>query len=445
MSAQTGSKMIETWRTWEGQVVNGQFRLFQYLGGSDQSAVFLTERGADGRKAAIKLVWADPESTELQLSRWEQAAKLSHSHLVRLYEMGRCELSGSKLLYVVMDYAEEDLSQILPHRALTPAESQEMLPAVLYALAYLHAKGFVHGHLRPSNIMAVADELKISSDGITRSGEPCIGTNRRSAYDAPETATEGVSPAADVWSLGTTLVEALTQRLPTWKGTESEPAILPEPLAAPFVDIARHCLVRDPEHRYTVGQIAAHLQGISREPRKITAVAPRTPPARGRYGIGVVIAGIALLAVLAGSRWFNREPAAPASPASSAADDRQTSSATVPFSSPPAETAKAPAAPVKGAVVHQVLPNVAQSARDTIQGTVRVRVKVEVDPSGNVTDAGFDLAGPSKYFARLAMQAARDWKFRPAQVDGQDVASQWILRFGFGRSGTEVFAAQTAP
>jgi TonB family protein len=100
---------------------------------------------------------------------------------------------------------------------------------------------------------------------------------------------------------------------------------------------------------------------------------------------------------------------------------------------------------LKGAVLQQVLPRVSPSARNTIEGKIRVVVRVEVDPSGNVTDAKLVSAGPSKYFARLALESARGWKFTPAQVRGQAVASQWVLRFGFRRTDTEVLPTQTDP
>ena len=97
------------------------FPLRQYLGGSDHSAVFLTERrGREPQKAAIKLITVDPANTAAQLARWEFAAKLSHPHLLRLFETGSCQLDNVVLLYVVMEYAEENLAQILPQRALTP-------------------------------------------------------------------------------------------------------------------------------------------------------------------------------------------------------------------------------------------------------------------------------------------------------------------------------------
>lgn len=87
-------------------------------------------------------------------------------------------------------------------------------------------------------------------------------------------------------------------------------------------------------------------------------------------------------------------------------------------------------------VIHKVLPDVPPQARDTIQGTVRVGIRVSVDPSGSVTDATIDSPGPSRYFANLALQAARQWKFAPAR----SAVSVRTLRFEFSRNGTEAFA-----
>jgi hypothetical protein len=49
--------------------------------------------------------------------------------------LAAARLGNMGLIYVVMEYAEENLSQILPHRPLTPAEAREVLEPVLDALA----------------------------------------------------------------------------------------------------------------------------------------------------------------------------------------------------------------------------------------------------------------------------------------------------------------------
>ena len=51
--------------------------------------------------------------------------------------------------------------------------------------------------------------------------------------------------------------------------------------------------------------------------------------------------------------------------------------------------------------------------------------------------------GPSKYFANQALQSARRWKFKPPQTDGQPTASTWLLKYQFGRAGTEIIPSET--
>ena len=90
-------------------------------------------------------------------------------------------------------------------------------------------------------------------------------------------------------------------------------------------------------------------------------------------------------------------------------------------------------------VVREVLPQIPQRARNSIQGKVALSVKAQVDPQGNVTDVELDSPGPSKYFADLTLKAVRQWKFAP-----QKVASEWILRFQIRRAETNVVPERVA-
>ena len=255
-----GCNMAVTWKQFEGQIVDDEFPLEQLLASSEHSAVFLTQHGdSQPQKAAIKLIHAEPASAELLLSRWRLAAQLSHPNLLRLLDFGRCCLEDANFLYVVMEFAEEDLSQILPQRPLTPAETRDMLEPVLDVLVYLHGKGLIHGHLKPSNILATSDQLKLSSDTLASIAEPRAPIARPSPYNAPEAATSGLSTASDVWSLGMTLVEVLTQQAPVvLPETKSDPAV-PDALPQPFLDIARHALVYEPRRRWAIAEIAARM------------------------------------------------------------------------------------------------------------------------------------------------------------------------------------------
>jgi TonB family protein len=302
--------MSESWKQWEGQVVEGKFPLHRYLGGSEHSAVFLTERSTPAQKAAIKFVQVDEPDAELQLFRWKHAATLSHPNLLRIFESGRCRLGDFDLLYVLMEYAEENLSQFLPQRPLTPAEARDVLAPTLQALAFLHGEALVHGHIRPSNILAIDDQLKLSSDGLSavadhaeQSHLPAAETQQSvqatslrhpSPYDAPEIAKGIISPAGDIWSLGVTLVEALTQHLPASTGSPSQSPVVPDTLPAIFLDIARHCLQRDPQRRWTVVDVGGRLNPGSVPPSDSAAKPAHAPSP-------VSIATTVVPAILSGS------------------------------------------------------------------------------------------------------------------------------------------------
>jgi TonB family protein len=185
------------------------------------------------------------------------------------------------LLYVVMEYAPENLAQFLPERALSPAEMRDMLEPLLETLTHLHGKGLVHGRIRPGNILAIEDQLKLSSDSLARIGEPQILFGKPDAYTAPEGSGAG-SPAGDVWSLGVMVVESLTQRVPERK--EQEDPKVPDSVPQPFLDIVRHSLRRDPQYRWTVAEISTTLNPppiqpastvsdpAAADPRKVAAV-----------------------------------------------------------------------------------------------------------------------------------------------------------------------------
>ncbi len=441
------SSLIEMSKQWEGRIVEGKFPLQKLLGGSAHSAVFLTERNANGfQKAAIKLIPAETSSAEnlnedAQLFRWTDIAKLSHPHLIRLFESGRCQIDGANFLYLVMEYAEEDLAQVLPHRPLSPQEVQEMLPPTLDALIFLHHAGFVHGHMKPSNVMAVNNRLKISADRLRKTGERA--TKESTPYDAPELTSTGFSSAADIWSLGAMLVAVLTQQEPLKSGEQNAVVVVPETVPEPFREIVRRCLEVQPQRRTTLSEILSKLR-VQQPPSPNSVEQPRSVKRTKRSIVLPIVVVLLLLAIFLGRKFMLRRPEVPAT------ETHRAESPTAPTNPPaaqspapfPEKTEPAPPKPVPGSVLQQVLPQVSRSAQNTIHGHVKVSVQLSVDTSGNVSQAELISPGPSKYFANQALAAARRWKFNPPQKDGQPSASEWDLRFQFGRTSTQVFPAQ---
>lgn len=465
---------------WVGRSIDGRFSLLEWLGGTQESGVYLTELSEPPQKAIIKLVPAHSKQAEMRMTAWRAAPDLSHPNLIRVIESGRCEIDSVALLYVLTEFADEVLAKVLLERPLTPQETREMLSPALGALAWLHGKGFVHGRLKPSNIMAVGDRLKLSADGVLLAGAIGKPSLQRTVYDAPETLYRRIGTAADVWSLGATLVAVLTQHPPAWDRASDVDPVVPESIPQPFATMARECLRIDPARRCTLEQIETYLLPGKVLPR-LPGKAGETSPPKGR--VAALIAAVAIL--LAGIGYVvshqsrppqsapeeeNEQATRPASapptasapartPPQAAPPTLTSTPVSTPGPEPTPDSAAAPPLPpirnaqspeqgsttMKSTVTHRVEPDVPASALETISGTVLVTVRIEVDAAGNVTDAAFQSAGPSRYFANLALDAARHWKFKPARVDGRAVPGTWLLDFQFRQSGIDITPIETVP
>lgn len=480
---------------WTGRVIDGRFPLRQWMGGSDRSGVFVTElkdpdpQKSAPQKAVIRVIPADYAMAQAQLARWDAAAKLSHPHVMKPLHMGQSEVDATSVVYCVTEYADEVLADVLKDRPLTPDEVQEMLVPVLDALSYLHGKGFVHGHLRPSNVLVVNDNLQLSGDGLEAAGEPSTYYRKLDVYDAPEAGRTVMTPAADVWSLGMMLVTALTQKPAEWDRArdlyqEKEPAV-PEGLPEPFAGMARRCLRIDPAARCALTDLSEvkpeHLEpvevrSLAQQPTQSLAQNPAKSPAmssgevrnaavnpavvgpksvdtsvrqdRERKNnptrwIAIIALVILIVVVVRIYLWphthksidtpqattFPVNPVSQAKPESSIKKPHAVIAEGPTAGNATAGTGATTAATPGGGVAGRVMPQPPESALHTIHGTVRVSIQMMVDASGDVTNATFASVGPSRYFANMALAAARRWKFAPGS------AGTRMVEFDFTQGG----------
>jgi TonB family protein len=449
--------MVANSEHWEGQVVNGKFSLGRALG-SDRSPVFLVEGGAGvPAQTIIRFVDATSADAHDQLKLWEAASKLSHPNLIRIFETGRCQIAGHDLFYVLTEHAEEDLAQILPERALTAEEARQVLESVLAALAYIHEQGIVHGSLKPSNIFAVGDTVKVSSDTLRAAGQSLVGTSTNSPYDAPETSVGTLGPSADVWALGAMLVAVLTQHPPAVGSPREQPAV-PQGIPQPFREIVENCLKVDPARRWSVAQIKDHLRGKKVEadrprpvtipaasqvtPRPSSSIPGKKQSAKWPYAIAVVVAIVLVVLFIPRPRPPLPEPAAESATESSppAGTPGSSGAATATSSSSVVRPARS-----AGQVAERVMPQLAHSALRSIQGRIRIQAILSVDNTGNVSEAHLKMSGPSPYFARQSLEAVKRWKFRPPMENGQPVASEWQVQFILTRRAIDDSARQIKP
>ncbi len=475
MSVEPSEFSTEEWTRWQGHVINGVFPLGRCLGSSDHSGVFLTKAAQRGlAEVAIKLVPANRALAELLLPRWKRAGALVHPHLLRIFEWGGCQLEGLPYLYVVMEYADQTLAQVLLHRALTDEEVREMLPPVLDALAFLHGRNLVHGALKPANILVVGDQLKLASDTVRRVGDE-DETSSHAVTASAEGWQRGGSSAADVRALGISLFEALTRRASPRLGDPREAVVLPSDFSPAFRDIVARCLTPCAQDRPSVTDLLGRTDRPTAEASPVPVppaplvvaestaadTAPSRPvppqaaaaeklctPAAVRFPVPrlttMLWAVLVLALVWTGARLISgrhapvppapavQSPAGSPLPATELASPRVTA-AGVPVSAPSTIRPLRSAAASTFSALHEVTPDVSPGARRTIHGHINVWVRVTVDQNGSVSDAVADRQGPSKYFERIAIEAARKWTFPPADSPSRRLMQ---IRFDFSRDGT---------
>jgi TonB family protein len=445
------AEMTPDWKSWEGDLVDGDFPLEQFLGAGEKSGTFRTRLPSPDsaiKDAAIKLVPAGGAQAERLLERWSQASALLHPNLIKIVRTGTWEKGGLPLAYVVTELAEENLGDVLAERALTAEETIEVLLPAADVLAYLHERGLVHGSLKPSNVFAVDDVLKLSSDALT------VG-------DA----------SADIRAAASMAVQALTQQSLTFLPGDAELDVI-KSLPKPFQEIVRNCIGNARVDNDRVGDnkrlpwSAARLATSLRLQKPVpppapAASAPVSPSPKPRlipasYGVILVLIVVAVIAV---GSWLRNRPSAPVASAPPTAakpvEPAQPAQASPPSLAPhkePPVAAKPPApreppreapreqkprrvlADAQQDVLSQVTPDIPAPARRTINGTATVVIKVSVNPSGDVTDATMEPGG-SRYFGKLAVEAARKWHFVP---DSAAAPREWSLRFALTRTETTI-------
>ncbi|WP_438489886.1 serine/threonine-protein kinase [Streptomyces sp. S186] len=218
----------------------------------------------------------------LREGRWLQS--FTHPHLVRGYETGE----HPQPFAVLETLTGETLAHLIDRRRRRLAAHDLALLGVQLcsAVHYLHGKGLLHLDLKPSNIVIDCRRAKLLDLSIARSPGPAppgIGTV---GYLAPEQAGGGtLSPATDVWGIGSTLYEAATGRAPFDSDEDDEdcessypPLDMPAPpvtthrrLPRPLAAAIDSCLAADPSHRPRLPQLVAVLDELLPQSRRGTA------------------------------------------------------------------------------------------------------------------------------------------------------------------------------
>jgi eukaryotic-like serine/threonine-protein kinase len=204
----------------------GNYELLGELGRGGMGVVYRARQQELDRIVALKMILqshlASPEHVRRFQAEAKAAAKLRHSHIVQIHEVG--QLHGQD--FFTMEYIEgQSLAQRMASRQVDIQRAVRIVAAIARAVDYLHKQGVVHRDLKPSNILLDADgapyltdfglaKVFLQSDSRRTTTGVIAGTP---SYMAPEQAagrTAEIGPAADIYSLGAILYELLTGQPP---------------------------------------------------------------------------------------------------------------------------------------------------------------------------------------------------------------------------------------
>jgi serine/threonine protein kinase len=201
----------------------GTYEIKEILGKGGMGTVYRAIDLTLSREVALKVINPDLSQNPVLMKRFRNEAlamaRLSHPNIVVIYNFS----SDANLHYIVMEYVQgKNLSQIIQREGALPwNRAFTLFSQILTAMDYAHKQGIIHRDIKPSNFIVQSNGMvKVTDFGIaklfggeelTRAGST-LGT---SCYMSPEQIlVQPIGVFSDIYSLGITLYEMVTGRVP---------------------------------------------------------------------------------------------------------------------------------------------------------------------------------------------------------------------------------------
>lgn len=272
-----------------GQTIS-HYTIIEKLGEGGMGVVYKARDTKLNRIVALKFLPQPKESAKKEGTRLLQearaAARLNHPNIATVYDFDVVDSpeTGDTHTFIAMEYVEgESLKTLMARGALPVGQVYSIVGQLARALSVAHSKGIVHRDLKPANILVTHDgTAKILDFGvakllgettISKSGD-IIGTV---AYMSPEQLQGGTIDArCDIWALGVTTFEMLTQRLPfrgdhtpalMYSITNQEPVSLKElrpDVPDELYAMCIQCLQKNPADRFqSMGDLLLQIGDVN--------------------------------------------------------------------------------------------------------------------------------------------------------------------------------------
>lgn len=214
-----------------GFISSGTYgRVYKAVGRQGQPGEFAIKKFKPDKEGEVVTYTGISQSAVREMAL---CSELAHPSVIRLHEI----ILEDKCIFMVFEYAEHDLLQIIHHHTqqprhpIPPATIKSIMFQLFNGCQYLHANWVLHRDLKPANIMVTSSgEVKIGDLGLARmfqkplhslySGDKVVVTIW---YRAPELllGSRHYTPAIDMWALGCIFAELLSLR-PIFKGEEAK-------------------------------------------------------------------------------------------------------------------------------------------------------------------------------------------------------------------------------
>jgi serine/threonine-protein kinase len=311
-------------RSFVGREVVGKhhYRLEALLARGGTSSVYLAKQLRHDRAVAVKVMHAAWAAVPEMARRFEREAaaarRLAHPNVIEVLDAGAMPDGALFMVMELLDGAP--LDRLLAKGPLPVPRALELVKQVLRALADAHRLGIVHRDIKPHNIFVVErdgeDVVKLFDFGIALNEKAAVKLTRAGTafgtpeYISPEMAKgDVVDGRADLYSLGVTLFEMLTGRLPFERDdaldllrahiNEAPPALTDVDARLPprLAELVARCLRKEPGARFPSAK--AMLAAVETLERQL-GHAPRR-----RVALWVAIGVVVTAATLAAARLLN--------------------------------------------------------------------------------------------------------------------------------------------